>query len=422
MTRLPRTERPPVGRQPVVRGTGGSGVPGGLRGSIAVAASLIGLAVVAAVTMVVGSGDLPFSPGSGGGPNASGAGPIQTVSPSNVVVVPSGVPGVTVPGSLVYAKDGNVWLQSKGVATQLTNAGTDSMPTFAPDGVSVYFVRTRPMRGLWGGVNYLLDVPSLMRVPVAGGDPVKVVDGLVDPAGSQRWSAFIREPAVSPDGKTVAVATDLPDPTRSDVVIKLITLATGKITSLGMVEVPPLGHQDPAWRPDGQVLLYVLNNRDGAKGVPVIMSYSLATRKAKSVTGPGYIHPSWSPDGKYIAATRTSAFGTDVVILSATPGAEVAQLSDDGSSWAPAWSPAGNQIAFLHGEGQVVDLQMVQISGPAGAWTVSPVINLTSAAGLDSISRPDWFVPADQMPPPTPAPATPTPAATAAPVATPSPS
>lgn len=261
-----------------------------------------------------------------------------------------------------------------------------------------------------------------MRVPVAGGDAVKVLDGLIDPSGPQRWSGFIREPAISPDGKTVAFATDLPDPSRSDVVIKLLSLATGKVTSLGLTEVPPLGHQDPAWRPDGQMLLYVFNNRDGSKGAPVIMSYSLATKKTRAVTGPGYIHPSWSPDGKYIAATRTSAFGTDVVILSAATGAEVAQLSDDGSSWAPAWSPAGNQVAFLHVDGQVVDLRMVQLTGPAGMWTVSPAINLTSAAGLDSISRPDWSVPADQMPPPTAAPATPTPAPTSPPAASPSPS
>jgi len=103
------------------------------------------------------------------------------------------------------------------------------------------------------------------------------------------------------------------------------------------------------------------------------------------------------------------------VILSAATGAEVAQISDDGSSWGPTWSPAGNQIAFLHVEGQVVDLRMVQLTGPAGAWTVSAPSNLTSAAGLDSLSRPDWFVPADQMPPPTPALATPTPASTSTP-------
>jgi dipeptidyl aminopeptidase/acylaminoacyl peptidase len=382
--------------------------------------SVLGLIAVGVVTLVIGSGDLPFSPGSGGGPNASGAGPAKTVSPSNVVVVPSVVPGIVVPGSLVYAKEGNIWIQGDGKAVQLTSGGTDSMPAFAPDGANVYFVRTRPLKGIWSNSTYQMDVPSLMKVATTGGDAVTVLDGLIDPAGSRRWMGFIREPAISPDGKTVAFATDLPDPTKTDVLIKFLNLANGKITDPGFPEVPPLGQQDPAWRPDGQVLAYVYNNRDGAKGAPQLVGYTAATGKRRFITGPGYLHPSWSPDGNYIAATRTSAFGTDVVIIAAATGAEVAQLSNDSSSWAPAWSPAGNQIAFLHVEGQVVDLRMVQLSGPAGAWTVSDPINLTSAAGLDSISRPSWFVPAAQLPPPTSAPPTPTPPAL--PSAQPSPS
>ena len=413
MTRSPRAEKPSVGRQPTL---GRLGASGGLGSLIVVALAALGLAGVAIVTVVVGGGDLPFSPGSGGGPNASGAGPAKTASPSNVVVVPSAEPGMTVPGALVYAKDGNIWIQSDGKAVELTTGGADSMPAFAPDGARVYFVRTRPVRGSWAGSSYRMDVPSLMQVAASGGDAATVLDGLVDPPGTKRWMGFIREPAVSPDGKTVAFATDLPDPTKTDVVIKLLNLANGKITNPGFPEVAPLGQQDPAWRPDGQVLAYVYNARDGAKGAPQLVAYTPATGKRRFITGPGYLHPSWSPDGNYIAATRTSAFGTDVVIISAATGAEVAQLSNDGSSWAPAWSPAGSQIAFLHVEGQVVDLQMVQLGGASGVWTVGDPINLTSAAGLDSISRPNWFVPANQMPPPTAAPPTPTPVPTAPPV------
>ena len=424
MTRSWRSDGPDGSRVPAPRGTR---MPIGLRGSIAGGLSVIGLLAIALVTLTLGSGDLPFSPGSGGpGASGGGGGGARTPTPSNVIVVPPESAGVKVPGTIVYAKDGNIWLQSNGAATQLTTSGKDSMPSFSPDGASVYFVRTRSTHGSWAGSTVLMDVPSLMQVAVTGGTPTTVLDGLYAPPGTQRWMGFIREPVVSPDGKTIAMASDLPNPAASDVTIRLLNVATGKITNPGIPEIAPLGHQDPAWSPDGKTLAFVLNNRDGAKGSPELIAYTVATGKRRNITGPGYIQPSWSPDGKYIAATRTSAFGTDVVILNVATGAEVAQLSNDGNSWAPAWSPAGDEVAFLHVSGQVVDLEMVQLTGTAGVWTVSNPIPLTSNAGLDSISRPDWFVPASQMPIPTPASATPSPVSPAgsgsSAVASPSPS
>jgi len=375
----------------------------------------VGLVAVAAGTFAFSSGDLPLPISGGGGPQASGGGvggggAVKTPTPSNVIVVPSDAPGITVPGTFVYAKDGNVWTQTGDQATQLTTAGTDSMPSFSADGKFVYFVRTRQVYGLWNvlGVpnRYRMDVPSLMRAPVTGGAATRLLDGIYDPGGPSKWMGFIREPVVSPDGKTVALMTDLPNPVTSTVVLKFLNVATKRLTDPKVAQVSPLGHQDPAWRPDGKVLAYVMNNRNGAVGAPQIMGYSTATGISRAITAPGYLHPSWSPDGRYLAATKTSAYGTDVVILNASTGAEVVRLTNDGDSWAPAWSPAGDQVAFLHTSGQVVDLRMVPLTGSAPNWTVGDPVDLTSSAGLDSVSRPDWFVPADQLPAGTPAPST----------------
>jgi Tol biopolymer transport system component len=372
--------------------------------------AIVGLLAIAFATLSVGSGDLPFVTGGGGGnggPGASGApgngGVTRTPTPSNVVIIPED-PLADVPGSIVYVKAGNVWLQSGRTARQLTSSGRDSMATFAPDGQSVFFVRTREADGYWFvdgvGKEYRLEIPSIMRIPIEGGDATRVLDGIVDPPGRRKWQGWIQGPVVSPDGRTIAMATDLPDPTTSDVVLKLLTLKSGKITDPKLSQRMPLGHQDPAWRPDGKRLLYVRNDRDGAKGAPRIYSYNPASKKAAAVTGPGYLHPTWSPDGRFIAATRTSAIGTDVVILDGASGAELLRLTDDGDSWGPAWSPRGDQIAWLHVDGQVVDLRMAQLDGAAPAWTVTDVLDLTSSAGLDSVSRPDWFIPADELPAP----------------------
>ena len=80
--------------------------------------------------------------------------------------------------------------------------------------------------------------------------------------------------------------------------------------------------------------------------------------------------PSFSPDGKYIAATKTSAFGTDVVILDVANGRGAPAAHRRRSSWAPVWSRRGNQIAYLHDAGQLVDLRLAQLEGSGPTWTV----------------------------------------------------
>ena len=93
-------------------------------------------------------------------------------------------------------------------------------------------------------------------------------------------------------------------------------------------------------------------------------------------------------------------------------------MTDDGASWAPTWSPAGDGIAYLHVDGQTVDLRLAKLDGTAPTWTVSETIDLTEVSDLEPASRPDWFIPADQLPA-TPPPATPDASAAASPSAAP---
>ena len=365
--------------------------------------SALGLLVVALVSFVLLGGALPNVSGGNGGPGGPG-GAIRTPTPSNVVIVPDD-PRAKVPGSLLYVKDGNIWVQSGTTAKQLTTGGNDSMPTWSPDGASIYFVRNKAQQGKWpsgGSIHiYNLEVPSLMRIPADGsGQPTALLTGIVN-RGSNTWSYFIREPSITPDGTSAAIVTDGPDPTVSDIVVKFVDLSSGKLTNPHLPELQGLGHQDPAWSPDGRTLLYVRNSRVGSRGTPVIFRYNVATGNSSSLTGIGYTAPAWSHDGRYVAATLTSNFGTDVVILDAKSGNELLRVTTDGASFSPVWSPLGDAIAFFRVEHGVVDLYLVPLTDTAGTWSAGTPLALTILAGLDAASRPSWFVPADQIPPPT---------------------
>jgi dipeptidyl aminopeptidase/acylaminoacyl peptidase len=371
------------------------------RSLLAPGLSLAGLAIIGVLTVNLMNGSVPFIGGSGGG--NSGGGPNRTAAPSNVIVVPD----VSFQGSILYAKAGNIWVQHGHEVHQLTTGGQDSMPSWAPDGSAIYFIRTTDAQGLWPaqGVDrhYQESIPAIMRIDAAGeAAPETVMTGTIH-TGTRSWFSWIRQPVLSPDDHTVAMVSDGPDPTRSDVVLQFYDLESKKRTIPAAPESAPLGHQDPAWRADGRFLLYVRNGREGARGAPEIFRWDVASKKATQLTGSGYLEPSYSPDGVYISATRTSSFGNDIVILDAAHGRELLRVTSDGASWAPVWSPAGDAIAFLHLDGQIVDLQLARLSGAGPAWTVREIVDLTQVSGLDGGSRPAWYIPPAELPA-TPAP------------------
>ncbi len=365
------------------------------------ALAVVGLVVIGVLSLDLLTGTIPSLLGGGGGDG----GPVKTPTPSNIVVVD---PRTKVPGSILYVKAGNIWLQSGVKATQLTNSGRDSMPAWAPDGSAIYYIHVEPSTAKWridGETRtYLLDTPTLMRMaPTAGATPEVILTGEVH-SGSLTWSYFIREPAISPDGTLAAVVSDGPDPGRSDVVLQFVDLAQRGLVDPKLPQFAPLGHQDPAWSPDGRYVLYVKNGRDGSRGAATIQRYDRTTKKVSALTGPGYIAPAYSPDGRFVAATKTDSFGTDVVILDATTGAELMSVTRDEHSFAPAWSPAGDSLAYLTIDGGVVDLFLVRLKGSGPAWSLDKPLQLTYAAGLDAGSRLSWYIPADQLPKPTASP------------------
>jgi dipeptidyl aminopeptidase/acylaminoacyl peptidase len=380
--------------------------------------AVIGLLIIGWLTLGVVTGDFTFGGGGGTTPNGNGGivgGGTRTPAPSNVVVVD---PRSNVPGSIVYVKSGNVWIQNGGNVRQLTTSGRATMPTWSPDGRSVIYIETVEEEGRFPAQGtarrYFMDVPLLMRIPADGSSPAEELANGRVAIDEYTWFHWLRQPAMSPDGRTIAVMSDGPNPTQRNVVLQLLDTLTGEFTVPDIPENEPLGHQDPAWSPDGSRLLIVQNGRaSAARGAPVILEVDPDTGEFAPLTSPGYLSPSWSRDQRWIAATRTTGAGTDVVILDSTTGAEVFRITDEGNAWSPVWSPVGDSIAYFHEEGGIVDLRLARLEGTAPSWRVPETINLTNVSALEGSSRPGWFVPENQLPPLRTPPARPSPSAPA---------
>jgi Tol biopolymer transport system component len=390
--------------------------------------SLVGLVLVAVLSYGLLGGSIP-------NPlplRKLAAGDVAGRTPNPIVpYTPVAAQPPSVLGTILFVKAGNIWsVTGADQLTQLTFSGTDQTPTWSPSGRVIYFIHVDskktqvPCQYIAAGgcvpgsaVNYTLEYPVLSRMAATAGAAVTPIQsGLYSlPAGGQYFYG-IWQPDLSPNGKTFALVSDSSNPFTDSVALSLLPVGGGQVTRLGVPEAYyygfGLGQNDPQWSPDGSLIAYTYNDKSGSYGAPRIALYSIKTKTASFLTANDYAQPSWSPDGRYLAAVRTSPRGRDLVILDAHTGKLLVQLTHDARSFAPSWSPAGDQIAFLRAEGTTIDLQLITLGGSAPDFTVAKEEPLTSQSQLDGTSRPAWFIPPSEIP--TPPPATPAPAASGA--------
>lgn len=256
---------------------------------------------------------------------------------------------------------------------------TVSDPQLSPDGSAVaYVVKTidlakdKQPTNLW-----LINWDGSGRRALTFGD---------DSCAHPRWS---------PDGRWLAFLSSRGDDNECDQ-LWLLPRAGGEAEKITTLRT---GVEDFAWAPDSSRLVLVVRELDPREAAaqqaekdkktppPLVIDrfqfkqditgyltgayahlqlLDLATRKATPLTAAGPHDdalPAWSPNGREIAfitkrgAEPDRTENWDVYVIAAEPGAKERQLTtspeaDCHPDWwesAPAWSPDGQWIAYLHG-------------------------------------------------------------------------
>jgi Tol biopolymer transport system component len=145
-------------------------------------------------------------------------------------------------------------------------------------------------------------VPTLWKIPVDGGDSVRLTD---------KYSNW---PVISPDGKLIACSYR--DGENSPWKVAVIPFEGGppkRLFDIPMLSLPMLFWQRTRWSADGRALTYI----DNRGGVSNIWSQPLDGGPPKQLTGfksDRILYFDWSRDGKQLACVR-GLMTSDVILM-----------------------------------------------------------------------------------------------------------
>jgi Tol biopolymer transport system component len=348
------------------------------------------------------------APVESGSPTAEPSGLEPTAEP--IVVTPPSADRADVKGTILFTRLGDIWAASGTTLTPMTNSSStkaDSSPTWSPDGRFIYFIRTTK-RELNDGKarfkgKYTLYPTDLMRMKGDGsGKPARVFESLISDSRGQ-WFRHVRQPTVNKSGTNVAAVSDGNDGVDQEVTLHIINSRSGKMQRVATPTEPAFGHNDPDFHPDGDKIAFTFNDSIGTNGNPRIgilncQSKADCTKGKTRYLKSGYANPSWSPDGQLLVVEKIGSGGRDIAIVTSR-GVERVQLTADGDSFSPVFSPGGDQIAYLRRDGADINLRVMTLDvDERDQITLVEDRAVTSDGQLDGQSGPSWYIPRDELP------------------------
>lgn len=239
-----------------------------------------------------------------------------------------------------------------------------------------------------------VDVPLTSPVPDAPGTLVWSSENTIlalDPATGQRTTVaslqenrYAASPALSPDGRSFAVATFQVKPPEPGADLYVVSRDGSEVKPLVSYQEAGGSIGYPAWSPDGAFIYATVNASATPEGAWIVRVPSGGGPLEKLVQGGNY--PVISPDGKTLVFTKTDVAAQIGQLWRANPDgtdAEPIPGTRFAGALRPAFSPDGATIAFSANAEPLqssASSERLPLFGPAvalahgvpwDAWTVS---------------------------------------------------
>jgi Tol biopolymer transport system component len=187
------------------------------------------------------------------------------------------------------------------------------------------------------------------------GELFYLADGARTPVRLTNDDTVDVHPALSPDGRSVAFASERAG-SRDLFVIGVDGGGLRQVTS------GPAVDDWPSWSPDGTRLAFG-STRDDPAGDIYTVPADGGTPTRLTADPAADTQPAWGPARIAFTTTRFHPAG-DVVLMAETGGAVTRAVPDPGDSSEPAWSPDGARLAFTtHAPDPLGDVKQVTVPG-----------------------------------------------------------
>jgi Tol biopolymer transport system component/DNA-binding winged helix-turn-helix (wHTH) protein len=256
-----------------------------------------------------------------------------------------------------------------------SSLGSESFPSFSPDGNYIAFTWNGPRQDNW----------DIYVKLIGGGEPSRLTSA----------PAIDISPAWSPDGRQIAFLRPLSQQISAVMVVPVLGGVEKKLTETPNFDLHTGRPLSPprllAWSHDAEWLVIAESTVPG--GGTDLVAYSVSTGNRRRLTDAhaqyGDVDPAFSPDGRMVAFTRRETIDvSDLYVLAVggdlrPTGPPKRITSDHRRTGQPAWSSDGRTLIFASNRGGTSGLWRVPVDATrppepvpfAGDGAASPVLS-----------------------------------------------